>query len=250
MSDPNLQASFFGRMSQPQAFRTMFEYVSDVFFFVKDLESRMIAANRAVLDRLGVKSEREFIGTVDQDYFPAAIARSFRDDDQKVFETQQPLANRMEAWYDEIRQLDWFVTTKVPNFDKQGGLIGLMGITVRDSKQSRGSPNGEVASIVEFIENNSHRIVSTLEVAEHFSISELSLNRKLHSALGTSPYELMLRIRIQNAAESLIKSEKTISQIAADHGFCDQSTFTQHFRKRIGLTPHQFRKRHSQPSGN
>ncbi|WP_081452801.1 AraC family transcriptional regulator [Verrucomicrobium spinosum] len=28
------------------------------------------------------------------------------------------------------------------------------------------------------------------------------------------------------------------------HGFCDQSTFAQHFRKRMGMTPLQFRKQY------
>jgi transcriptional regulator GlxA family with amidase domain len=145
-----------------------------------------------------------------------------------------------------LRQLDWFITTKVPIFGKQGDVIGIMGVTVRDNKHMSQTANHEVALIIDYIKENSDRILTTEEVASQFSISERSLNRKVHATLGTSPYELMLRIRVQNAAESLLKSTRTISQIAVDHGFCDQSTFTQHFRKRVGLTPYQFRKRHSQ----
>lgn len=33
-------------------------------------------------------------------------------------------------------------------------------------------------------------------------------------------------------------------KIAIEHGFCDQSAFTQQFRRRTGMTPRAFRKRH------
>jgi AraC-like DNA-binding protein len=245
MSSPTLQDAFFSEMNSPQSFRMMFEFLPGIFFFVKDVESRMIAANSAVLERLGVKSEQEIIGTFDQDYFPEAIAKGFRDDDQIVIRSGKPLTNRMEAWYDELRQLDWFITTKVPVFGQQGNVIGIMGVTVRDEKHVGESSSHEVASIIQYIKQNSNRVLGTQELAAKFCISERSLSRKLHATLGTSPYELILRIRIQKAAEALIKTARTISQIAADHGFCDQSTFTQHFRKRVGLTPNQFRKRHT-----
>jgi AraC-like DNA-binding protein len=54
----------------------------------------------------------------------------------------------------------------------------------------------------------------------------------------------MLRMRIQAAAEALARTHDSIDRIAFAHGFCDQSAFTQQFRKRTGLTPRQFRSRH------
>ena len=69
-------------------------------------------------------------------------------------------------------------------------------------------------------------------------------HRKLRTALGLSPYELLLRTRIQSAAEELAKTSTPIVEIALNHSFCDQSAFTQQFRKRTGMTPNEFRKRH------
>jgi AraC-like DNA-binding protein len=70
------------------------------------------------------------------------------------------------------------------------------------------------------------------------------LHRKLRAALGLSPYELLLRTRIQSAAEALAKTSAPIINVALEHGFCDQSAFTQQFRKRTGMTPKEFRRRH------
>jgi AraC-like DNA-binding protein len=41
----------------------------------------------------------------------------------------------------------------------------------------------------------------------------------------------------------LRSGDKPIAEIALDFGFCDQSAFTQHFRKHMGITPATYRKR-------
>ena len=87
--------------------------------------------------------------------------------------------------------------------------------------------------------------MSTAELAEAFAMSERTLSRKVKQFVGTSPHELVLRIRIQLAAEALLRDDTPITELAVEFGFCDQSAFTLQFRKRIGMTPMQFRKRHA-----
>jgi AraC-like DNA-binding protein len=244
MSKSTLQHSFFEQMADPQGFRAMFEHLPDVFFFVKDRGSRMIAGSRNLVERLGLKRESEMIGRPDEAFFQPHIARAFRDDDEQVFRTGKPLTNRLEVWYDEQRNLDWFLTTKVPVRGRNGTVIGLMGITRRDEGLARHQPARDVAKVLGFIQSHSDRILTTAALARASGLSERTLYRKVNQALGVTPYELMLRIRIQKAAEALIKTNAKVMEIAAAHGFCDQSTFTQHFRKRTGMTPKQFRLRH------
>ncbi len=244
MSPKSLQSAFFASMADPQAFRLMFDQQPNVFFFVKDRESRLIAASEPTWTRLGLESEAEVIGRLDEDFYPEQAAKSFRADDALVFRTGKPLINRLEVWYDEQRTLNWFLTTKVPLRGKNGKIIGLMGFTRRDEGRSRHQPSSEVTLIVSHIQKNSSRILSTAELARECGLSERTLYRKIHQALGVTPYELMLRIRIESAAEALIQTNDKVIDIAQAHAFCDQSAFTQHFRKRIGLTPKQFRMRH------
>ena len=45
------------------------------------------------------------------------------------------------------------------------------------------------------------------------------------------------------ASDGLLGSDKSVAEIAAECGFCDQSAFAQHFRKHIGETPATFRRR-------
>ena len=244
MLESALQHSFFEQMADPQGFRAMFEHLPDVFFFVKDRASRMIAGSQNLVERLGLKRESDMIGRPDEAFFQPHIAQAFRGDDEQVFRTGKPLVNRLEVWYDEQRNLDWFLTTKVPVRGKDGAVIGLMGITRRDEGLARHQPARDVARVLDYIQSRVDRILTTAALARACGMSERTLYRKVNQALGVTPYELMLRIRIQKAAEALLKTNDKVLDIAVAHGFCDQSTFTQHFRKRTGMTPMQFRLRH------
>jgi AraC-like DNA-binding protein len=243
MTSKQVQSAFFAQIADPQALRGIFEHLPDVYFFVKDRDSRLMAASSNILARLGMKTEAEFIGKSDEEVFPPLVAAAYRADDQQLFRTGKPLINRLEMWYDEKRNLDWCLTTKVPLRGRNGKIIGLMGITRRDAGRGESLIEGEAGRAAAYLRKNTHRVMTTQELAKAVASSERTLNRKINEAFGVSPYEFMLRTRIQASAEALMGSGASIADIALQHGFCDQSTFTQHFRKRMGMTPRRFRLR-------
>ena len=116
-------------MKEPQAIRRLFEYLPGVCFFVKDRESRLIAGNQLLLDRLGLKSEAELIGTCDADHFPPEVCAAIVNDDQQVFQSGQPIVGRVELGYNARRILDWYTTTKLPILGQDDEVIGLCGFT-------------------------------------------------------------------------------------------------------------------------
>jgi PAS domain S-box-containing protein len=143
-----IQHSFFEQMADQQGFRVMFEHLPDVFFFVKDRNSRMISGSQNLVERLGLKRETEMIGRPDEAFFQPHIARAFREDDEQVFRTGKSLTNRLEVWYDEQRNLDWFLTTKVPVRGRDGSIIGFMSITRRDEEPARHHSAREVSKVL------------------------------------------------------------------------------------------------------
>jgi AraC-like DNA-binding protein len=239
-----MQKDFFARIADPQAVRAMLDHLPGVFFFVKDAEGCFMAANTATCVRCGVERESRLIGFTDADFMPPEVAKAYRDDDKKVIRSGKPIFNRLELFYDEQHALDWFLTTKLPLHDARGKVIGVMGVARRDEKRMTHYDVREVTVAVEFAREHCNRAVTTAELAKAVGISERHLYRKLRAALGISPYELLLRTRIQSAAEELAQTSHQTIEIALAHGFCDQSAFTQQFRKRIGQTPHQFRLSH------
>jgi AraC-like DNA-binding protein len=244
MSANVIRREFFNQMADPGDLSQLFEHLPGVYFLVKDAMGRFVAANTATRERLGATDAERFIGTTDADYLASEVARNFRQDDALVMSSRKPLLNRLEAWNDEHGQLQWFLTNKVPVLGKNGHCIGVMAIIRRYDEQRSHHTAKEAAQVVAYARAHLRRPLTTADLARAVGVSERNLHRKLHKAMGVTPHELILRLRIEAAGEQLATSETSIAKIAVDFGFCDQSAFTKHFRTRTGLTPRAFRKRH------
>lgn len=244
MSSKAIQTAFFEQLAHPASIRAIFEHIPEVYFFIKDRQSRLVSASPSILARLGMRREADFIGKSDFEVFPRHLADAFVADDALVFRTAKPLVNRLELWLNEQRRPDWCITTKVPLFGKKGQVVGLMGVSRHDSGNGPVQPASEVTRAVEFIRQNVSRVLTTAELADAAKTSERTLYRKVRQEFGIPPYELVLRLRIQMAAEALLHPHENIAAVANAHGFCDQSSFTMHFRKRMGMTPKEFLRGH------
>lgn len=241
-----IQREFIASMGGPQQFQQLFEHLPGVSFFVKDRQGRMVFASQSFCEHLGAKSESDLVGRTDEDFFPPHAADHFQRDDRHVMATGQPLIGRVELWYNEQRVLDWFVTNKLPVRDTRGKIIGVMG-TVRSYEGQRRTmqPLSQIDSTVNYIREHHRQRLTVEELADRAGLSPRQLHRKFREVFGLSVQDFFIKTRIQAASDALLHSDLTIAQIAADFGFCDQSAFTQLFRKHTGLTPRRFRRRYS-----
>lgn len=241
-----IQADFFTLMGGPQQFQLLLDDLPGVAFFVKDRQSRMICANRCFQEHLGVASETELIGKTDYDFFPPHAADHFVSDDRHVMATGKSIIGRVELWYNEQRVLDWFVTNKLPVKDIQGSIIGVMG-TVRSYEGQRRTlePMSLIDSTITYIREHHQERLSVEELAERAGLSPRQLHRKFQAVFGLSVQEFLIKTRVQAASDALLHSGQSISEVASRFGFCDQSAFTQLFRKHTGMTPLKFRQRYA-----
>jgi AraC-like DNA-binding protein len=164
--------------------------------------------------------------------------------------TGEPLLGRIELWYNADRVLDWFVTNKLPVRDAAGKIIGVMG-TVRSYAGQRRTmlPMSLIHSTVEYIRQHHHERITVADLAERADLSPRQLHRKFSEVFGLSVQEFLVMTRIRAACDTLLESDLSIAQIAAQFNFCDQSAFTQQFRKHTGLTPLKFRRRYATAAG-
>ena len=142
--------------------------------------------------------------------------------------------------------LDWFVTNKLPLKNESGNVIGLMG-TVRSYEGSRKLllPFSQISAAVEFIRAHHRERITVTDLANKTSLSPRQLNRKFNDAFGMSAQDFLTKTRIQTSSDALLNTASSIAEIAHQFGFCDQSAFTQAFRKHTGITPLKFRKRYA-----
>lgn len=242
-SGEKLLQCFLAAQAASLDFVSLFDELSGVECFVKDLEGRRLRVSQGIWKRLGFASAAEMIGKKDHDLFTPYIADQYTRSDREVIRSGRPLIGQLEIWVNEQGTLDWFVVSKYPVFGRDGGVIGIMG-TLRTAPRGRGafSPSSVLGKVMDFVQSNFHRALSVSELAKVAALSQRQLRRRFVKDFGMGLAEFIVKTRVQIGADLLLRSSDTVSKIALDVGFCDQSAFTRAFRKQLGVPPGEYRR--------
>jgi AraC family transcriptional regulator len=66
--------------------------------------------------------------------------------------------------------------------------------------------------------------------------------RQLKRATGLPPHQYVIARRVERAKQLLqAGTDLSLAEVALHAGFCDQSQFSRHFKRLVGVTPGQFR---------
>ncbi len=76
-------------------------------------------------------------------------------------------------------------------------------------------------------------------LAADIFVSKYYLIRKFKSSIGMTPHKFCIQNRIRKS-QGMLDEEKTISRIAAEMGFYDQSHFDKAFRRIVGISPSEY----------
>ncbi len=76
-------------------------------------------------------------------------------------------------------------------------------------------------------------------LAADIFVSKYYLIRKFRNSVGMTPHQFCIQNRIRKS-QRLLDEEKTISRIAAEMGFYDQSHFDKAFQKIVGISPSEY----------
>ncbi|MBI3414734.1 MAG: PAS domain S-box protein, partial [Verrucomicrobia bacterium] len=108
--------------------QTLLDNVPDSIYF-KDVQSKFIKCSKALAQRFGVSDARETIGKSDSDFFTREHWEPALRDEQEIIRTGKPLIGitEKEVWRDG--QTTWALTTKIPFRDRQGKIIGTLGVS-------------------------------------------------------------------------------------------------------------------------
>ena len=84
--------------------------------------------------------------------------------------------------------------------------------------------------------------ISLEKLTEVAHMSKSSLTRCFQRALGVSPIEYLIRLRVRKAADLLRSSDTRIIGVAFSVGFTDGNYFARQFRALVGCSPREFVK--------
>ncbi len=154
---------------------TLIQNLPDAIY-MKDINYRKIISNKGDLINCGAKRPEEVIGLTDFDIFPKEMAEKYFEDDQQVIEHGKTIFNREEELPGNPKR--WILTTKVPLRNKNGQIIGLVGIghdiTSRkqmmeelEAAKQKAEESDKLKSL--FLANMSHEIRTPLNAILGFS---------------------------------------------------------------------------------
>jgi len=78
---------------------------------------------------------------------------------------------------------------------------------------------------------------------EHSELTERTFKRRFSKATGLSPMEYIHTLRLEEAKQMLEAGDLPVEAVANEVGYEDASFFGRLFRRKVGLTPAQYRKR-------
>lgn len=97
---------------------------------------------------------------------------------------------------------------------------------------------------LKYVQNNYMKPIELSYLAELSGVSREHLCRIFRQYTGMRPFEYIMKIRLQKAKELLLlEEEMSISEIAKKTGFQSNSYFSSVFRKTVGCTAEEYRKR-------
>lgn len=162
---------------------------------------------------------------------------------------------------DQYNAMAWFLTAYRAWHDGQPGAYStikqaIIQILLRASRMSllpgvtyeppgRNINEHRFQMATQFIHDNYASALSLKEVAERIPISGRQLQR-IFREQGAESFSIYLEnYRLNQICSAIVEGRGPIEQIALEHGFASGNYLYYVFKKRFGMTPKQYKERHS-----
>ena len=104
---------------------------------------------------------------------------------------------------------------------------------------------GRLARLMDFVRAHPGAAHTLASLGQRAAMSTRTLQREFRAATGVSPHEWLVGERIERAKELLETTHLSAQGIAARIGMGSAESLRHHFRRRVGTTPGEYRRRFS-----
>ncbi len=126
-----------------------------------------------------------------------------------------------------------------------GLTMELLGETSRGKRATEPGVPPWLVKSVEFLRDNLSTQFSMEEIGTTIGIHPAHLSRVFRKHMGCTVGEYLRQLRIDRASHLMLNTNLSLSELALDSGFADQSHFSRSFKESIGMTPNEFRQCHT-----
>ena len=191
----------------------------DVEQALKDCGKRNVQEARDIIEAI---HKNAFFIKPEENPMIATIVRS-------IFEEMQ---DKKEHYSDCVKGLVYALLFEIARFN---------GRPVTLNKGKNGGLQLERA--IEYVEAHYQENFKILELAMECHMSETHFRRVFQEKMNMTPVEYVNFVRVKKACELIDKTDISMEEVAERVGFVTPSTFNRNFRRIIGTSPYQWKKR-------
>lgn len=218
-------------------------------------ESRVLAPGQIVLLSSGTEHEVSFSKPVKRvllNLEPWLFRETFADASEDEIELRNHWGIHDPQIEHIMRALEADLQAKLPS----GRLFGeslIHGLLVhlrerygvsrpRVTKLANRLQRSQLSRVLEYIEANLDRDLELAGLAATAGVSPNYFSELFKRSVGFSPYQFVIRKRIERSRQLLEDSSISIFEAGIRSGFSDHSHFTKVFRRVVGVTPTKYRR--------
>ena len=124
-------------------------------------------------------------------------------------------------------------------------LLMLAATAMYQARLARLAPDSMQARLSRFLEQHLHEDLSGERICREFGVSRTTLYKLSRELFGCGISDHISRLRIQAAASLLTGSDFTNAEICRRVGIRDYNYFFRVFRKQMGMTPREYRRKYA-----
>jgi len=103
-------------------------------------------------------------------------------------------------------------------------------------------PRVRLRAVVDYVEEHLGASLTLEQMAAVTRLSAYHFARQFKAATGLPPHQYVIMRRVERAKQLLrAGTDLSLAEVAARAGFSDQSQFSRHFKRLVGVTPGHFR---------
>ncbi|MBO5314802.1 MAG: helix-turn-helix domain-containing protein [Clostridia bacterium] len=123
---------------------------------------------------------------------------------------------------------------------KKSKLVSIPTVTVEQTKKD---DNGLILQIIDYINAHLEQNICLDDISERFFISKNTLCKKFRSIMRCSVVEYILGARQARAKNLLVTTDLSMDEIAERCGYSSANYFSLIFKKNVGISPLNYRKK-------
>jgi LacI family transcriptional regulator len=177
---------------------------------------------------------------------PEEVAVIGVDNDELMCELTSPPLSSIEhgargIGYQAAMLLDQFMAGKKAPHLKH--LVKPEGIVTRRSSDTLAIADAEVAAAVRFIQEKACAGIRVYDVVRSVVVARSALERRFKNVMGRTIHAEIQRLQVERARQLVAATNLPLKEVAREAGFAYIQYMTTVFRRHLGETPGEYRKR-------